>query len=95
METCLNWCGDRAFISTDDRALISRCLAGIRKHPEECKILAMPADNDGCLYFSCPVEYGKQAIRNLWPRQSRQMSEEQRAAAAARLQTARAKKGRG
>lgn len=89
METCLNWCGDRAFISTDDRGLISKCLKEIQKHPGECEILAMPAANDGCLYFSCPVEFGRKAIRNMWPAQRTPMSEERRKAAAERLRLSR------
>ena len=92
METCLNWVGDRAFISTDDRGLINRCLAGIKKNPDDCKIIALPEENDGCLYFSCPVDFGKRAIRNMFPPKREPMSAEQRAATAARLAAGKARK---
>ena len=95
METCLNWCGDRAFISTDDRGLIKRCLEGIEKYPDDCKIIALPEKNDGCLYFSCPVAFGKRAIRNLFPAQRKPLTEEERAAVAERLAAARTKQKEG
>ena len=92
METCLNWCGDRVFVSTDDRALITKCLSGIKRFPGECEIIALPAENDGTLYFSCPVSFGKKAIRNLFPQKREPMSADRRAEAAARLAVARKKK---
>ena len=82
LETSLSFFGDgRCFVSTDEPALVRRCYAGIENHRDEVEIIAEPPENDGVLYFSCPVSFGRRAVRALFgPKQSA----EQKAAAAAR-----------
>lgn len=80
METCCNYTSARMHISTDERWLINRILRFKEKHPEDVKIIRLPEDNDGCLYCEVPADWLK-----ITPPARRELTEEQKAAAVARL----------
>lgn len=86
METCLNTTnksGIYAF-SSDERRWITKILKLHEKVPEQVHIIHMPEDNDGCIVANFPSSWLK-----ISP--PRQVSEEQRLAAAERLSKVRNK----
>ena len=78
METCFNYTGDVAFFSSDERRWINKIHKLKKSRPDEIEIVKEPEDNDGCIYCKLPYHYLK-----LQPK--REMSEENRRAAAERL----------
>lgn len=83
METCCNYTDQTMFVSTDERRLINRIKKLMKKHPDDVEIIRMPEDNDGCLYCKVPANWLKIA-----PPIKRELTDEQRAAAAERLRNA-------
>lgn len=80
METCCNYIGDVMFISTDERWLINRLMRFKEARPDEVEIIRNPENNDGCLYCKVPADWLK-----ITPPARRELTEEQKAAAVARL----------
>lgn len=84
METCLNYTGKTAFVSSDERKTINRIEKLKSQHPDSVIILNSPESNDGCLYAKLPASWIK-----ITPPRTSNMTEEQRRAAAERLRAAR------
>lgn len=57
METCFNYCCDKAFFSSDERRFITKVRKLKEKYPEQVRILAEPENNDGCIYAELPKEW--------------------------------------
>ena len=57
METCFNYCGDKGYMSSDERKWIGRIRRLKEQHPEEVRIIAEPENNDGCIYAELPKEW--------------------------------------
>lgn len=86
MQTCVNTTnksGVYAF-SSDQRKWIAKLLKLHEKEPDKVQIIHMPEDNDGCIVANFPSSWMK-----ISP--PRQVSEQQRLAAAQRLSKAREK----
>ena len=84
METCCNYTGKTMYVSTDERWLINRILKFAEQKPDDVNILAMPENNDGCLYCAVPADWLK-----ITPPTKREFTEEQRTALAERMANAR------
>lgn len=84
METCCNYTSDVMFVSTDERWLINRIMRFSETHPDEVEVMRYPQDNDGCLYCKLPSNWLK-----ITPPAKRDLTYEQRAAAAERLRNLR------
>lgn len=80
METCCNYTSDTMFVSTDERWMINRIMRFAEKHPGAVAIIKEPQDNDGCLYCKMPSNWLK-----ITPPVKRELTDEQRAAAAERF----------
>ena len=81
METCCEYTDSVMWVSTDERRMITRMMKLIAEHPDETEIIKRPEENDGCLYCKVPSTWLKIA-----PPVKREMSDEQKAAAAQRMQ---------
>lgn len=57
METCFNYCGDKAFFSSDERRFITKIHKLTVKYPEKVRIIKEPEDNNGCIYCELPKEW--------------------------------------
>ena len=84
METCFNYCGDKAFFSSDERRFITKVRKLKEKYPEQVRIIKEPEDNDGCIYCELPKEWFR-----IQPPVKRNLSEEQRQEIAVRLKRTR------
>ncbi len=86
METCLSYTESSCFLSSDDRAIINRFETWIRAgHENDCRVIRRPAENDGCLYIELfSVDMAKRCMRKLFT-PKREVSEEQRETARARM----------
>lgn len=84
METCCNYTSDVMFVSTDEQWLINRIMRFSETHPDEVEVMRYPQDNDGCLYCKLPSNWLK-----ITPPAKRDLTYEQRAAAAERLRNLR------
>ena len=80
METCCNYTGVTMFVSTDERWLINRIMRFTEKHPGAVTIIKEPQGNNGCLYCKMPSNWLK-----ITPPVKRELTDEQRAAAAERF----------
>lgn len=80
METCCNYTDGTMYVSTDERWLINRILRFKQQKPDDVKIIAMPENNDGCLYCTVPAKWLK-----ITPPVKRELSDEQRAEMANRM----------
>jgi hypothetical protein len=89
-ETCVSYVGEDAtatFCSSETR-WINRILKLHTQHPNEVKIIYHPEDNHGMLYAELPKKWLK-----ISPPRQMNYTDEQKAAMAERLATAREKKG--
>lgn len=84
METSVTYTSDRAFLSTDERWLITRIGRLAEKHPDGVNIIRQPSENDGCLYCEIPSKWVK-----ITPPKTIELTDEQRAERAERLRIAR------
>ena len=57
METCFNYCSERAFFSSDERKWVNRVRKLAEENPEEVRIIAQPEENDGCIYAELPAKW--------------------------------------
>ena len=73
-----------AYFSSDERKWITKIRRMAEKFPNQVVILKQPEDNDGCIYAKLPVECMKINLIS-----HRQLSDEERLAAAERLKNAR------
>lgn len=74
MQTCFNYCSkDYCFASSDERKWINRILTLKEKYPDKITIIALPENNDGCIYAKVPIDWLKLA-----PKKSIGMTEEQK-----------------
>ena len=80
METCFNYCGDKAFFSSDERRFITKIHKLIAKYPEQVRIIKEPEDNNGCIYCELPKEWFR-----IQPPVKRNLTDEQREQIAQRL----------
>ena len=89
-ETCVNYLNvdEYATFCSSEKKWINKILALHEKYPDKVKIIRKPEDNGGMIYTHIPKSY----IKISPPRQIN-YTEEQRAAMAERLATAREKKG--
>lgn len=83
METCCNYIDKTMFVSTDERWLINRIMKFSKAHPNSVEVIRSPEMNDGCLYCKLPSNWLK-----ITPPAKREMTAEQKAAAAERLRNA-------
>lgn len=85
METCFNYCDPkRAFFSSDERKWINRIKKLIEEHPNEIRVIALPENNDGCIYVELPASWLK-----VQPKIVREFSEEQKDALRERMKLLR------
>lgn len=78
METSLNSVDKRIYISSDDRRIINTIQKLKRSHPEDVHIIALPKENDGCIYAHFPINFLKISPpikRNLTDEQRKAMSD--------------------
>ena len=80
METSVTYTSDRAFLSTDERWLITRIGRLAEKHPDSVNIIRQPQENDGCLYCEIPSKWVK-----ITPPKTIDLTDEQRAERAERM----------
>ena len=91
METCINYCEPGyAYISSDERKWINHIRRLAVENPGVVIIMKEPEDNDGTIYAKFPQKWIK--VR---PPKKMDMTDEQRAALAARFAKAREKKKEG
>lgn len=88
METSVTYTSDRAFLSTDERWLITRIGRLAEKHPDSVNIIRQPNQNDGCLYCEIPSKWVK-----ITPPKTIELTDEQRAERAERMRNARMLRG--
>lgn len=88
METSVTYTSDRAFLSTDERWLITRIGKLAEKHPDSVNIIRHPHQNDGCLYCEIPSKWVK-----ITPPKTIELTDEQRAERAERMRNARMLRG--
>ena len=79
METSMSYTGKQLYVSSDERKWINKIHKLREQYPSVVTILAEPEDNDGCIY----ARINDTSWLKLSPK--RQMSEESKAAAAARM----------
>ena len=86
METSLSYTEDRVFLSSDEKAIINRFETWLRAgHENDCRVIRRPAENDGCLYVELqPVSMAQRCMRKLFS-PKREVSEQQRETARARM----------
>lgn len=88
METSVTYTSDKAFLSTDERWLITRIGRLAEKHPDSVNIIRQPHQNDGCLYCEIPSKWVK-----ITPPKTIELTDEQRAERAERMRNARMLRG--
>ena len=88
METSVTYTSDKAFLSTDERWLITRIGRLAEKHPDSVNIIRQPQENDGCLYCEIPSKWVK-----ITPPKTIELTDEQRAERAERMRNARMLRG--
>lgn len=79
---------DRGFFSSDELKWINRIRKLKEQYPDRVRIIRQPEDNDGCIYCQLPSEWLK-----VQPKLVRNMTDEQRAAASARMKELRERQG--
>lgn len=87
METSCTYTGSVMFVSTDERKMITRLMKLKEAHPDAVEILALPPNNDGCLYCKVPASWLRIA-----PPKKRDLSDEERAELAERFRANMSKK---
>ena len=85
METCFNYCGDKGYLSSDERKWVGRVRRLKEKYLDEVRIIAEPENNDGCIYAELPKEW-----LQVRPPVKRNLTDEQRQEIADRLNRTRA-----
>lgn len=80
METSVTYTSDRAFLSTDERWLITRIGRLAEKHPDSVNIIRQPQENDCRLYCEIPSKWVK-----ITPPKTIELTDEQRAERAERM----------
>lgn len=81
METACGYLDDKVmWVSTDEKRMINRLLKIADEHRDEVEILAIPEENDGCLYLKCPADWLK-----ITPPRHLNLTDDQRVARLARL----------
>ena len=80
METSCTYTGSVMFVSTDERKMITRLLRLKDAHPDDVEILALPPNNDGCLYCKVPASWLR-----ITPPKKLDLTDEERAARAERF----------
>lgn len=92
IETNFGYCEighDKGFFSSNERKWITHIKKLAKEHPNECVIIKNPEQNNGFICAKMPTSW-----LYVRPPKTREMTEEQRMAAAERLRQAReAKKG--
>lgn len=84
-ETCITYCDkSQAFISSDERRWINHIRKLKNEYPDLVEIDQAPELNDGCICAKFPTDWVK-----VLPKRKVTMSDEQRAAVAARLKAGR------
>lgn len=74
METCFNYCDPKkAFFSSDERKWITRIKKLIEEYPDDIRVIAMPENNDGCIYVELPASWLR-----VQPKRKVDMTEEQK-----------------
>lgn len=88
-ETCYNQIQDRKSgeISTNERSWINKLTKLADKYPDEVKVIMRPEENYGVLLIDIPKSWFK-----ISPPRKSNMTDEQKAAAAERMRSVRAKK---
>lgn len=81
METSVTYTDEIAYLSSDEKKTINRILKLTKDYSKEIDILAYPETNDGCIYCKLPAKWIK-----IQPPKKLELSDEERAARAARLQ---------
>lgn len=80
METVFNIIDDHAWFSSDDRKWINKIRKLKQSHPDDIEMIAEPETNDGCIYCKINAKWLR-----IQPPIKRELTVEQRAAAADRL----------
>lgn len=86
METSCTYTDATMFVSSDQQKIINKVRKLAERHPDQVTIIRRPEQNDGCIYATMPSEWFK-----ISPPIKREMSEEQRQAAAERMKAIAAK----
>ena len=86
METSCTYTDTTMYVSSDQLRVINRIRKLAEQHPDEVTILRQPEQNDGCIYATMPSAWFK-----ISPPIKREMTEEQRQAAAERMRVIAAK----
>lgn len=73
METSFSYSGEKAYFSSDERKWISKIRKLAEKYPDEVRIIALPENNDGCIYVELPTSWLK-----VQPPIKRELTEEER-----------------
>lgn len=84
METSVTYSSDKAYLSTDERWLITRIGRFAEKNPDSVQVIKNPQENDGCLYCVIPSKWVK-----ISPPRVVELTDEQRAERADRMRNAR------
>lgn len=84
METSITYTGENAYLSTDERWLISRIGRLSASNPDSVQVIKNPQENDGCLYCVIPSKWVK-----ISPPRVIELTDNQRAERADRLRNAR------
>lgn len=80
IETSCSYTDETMWVSTDEKWLINRIRRLAEKNPGQVTVIKEPEENDGCLYCKLPAKW-----LQIRPPQKRELTDEQRAAMAARL----------
>lgn len=60
METSCSYVGgERLYVSSDERRWINRINTLADLYPDDVELLALPENNDGCIYASVPAKWLK------------------------------------
>jgi len=87
LETCFNYCDPKkAFFSSDERKWITRIKKLIEEYPDDIRIIALPENNDGCIYVELPASWLR-----VQPKRKVDMTEEQKDILRERLAQMRSK----
>lgn len=70
----------KGYFSSDEYVWINRIKKLQEEYPEQVRIIAQPENNDGCIYCQLPTSWFK-----LQPKRKSTMTDEQKAAASARM----------
>ena len=83
METCIDYTGNTAYMSTDERWLINRVYKLAEQNDGSVHIIKEPEENAGTLYCTIPSEWVK-----ISPKKKVELSNERREEIKNRLQNA-------